>query len=76
MIVRLIENLERDGSLKRLLRAGLISGKVLAQKDTFKAYESKVSRGVKSTEAANQVAIERNVSVITVWRAINIMSQA
>jgi len=70
MIVRLIQRMEQDGTLKRLMKAGFISTKVLAQKKIYERYEEKRLKGVPSTEAAVDTAIEFKCSDVSVWRAI------
>ena len=75
-MIDLINRMEADGSLKRLINAGLMSYKICFHKQLYEHYFRAVKSGVASNKAAIDTSIEFRISKRSVWRAVKTMSQA
>ncbi len=74
-MIELLNKLETDGTLKRLLDAGFISYKVCFHKQLYEHWNRNVIGGMKSNEAALSTSVEFNITKGTVWKAIKSMQQ-
>lgn len=73
----LIQRLMDDGTLKKLYRAGFISGKALLYFEIYNNVKRRINREkyTKANVIFQLVAIEYNVSVQTVYRAYRVFYQ-
>ena len=68
-----IKVLNDDGTLKALIRAGLVSPKILMYYEIHAKFSFYISRGYKTNQAVIKTAMTVNVSERTVYKAIKIM---
>lgn len=74
-VIRIINKLADDGSLKTLMRAGIVSPKIYMQRNVFLEYDKNVKTGMKPKESVEKCADDFKVSERTIFRAIKIMKQ-
>jgi DNA-binding transcriptional regulator YhcF (GntR family) len=73
----LIQKLMDDGSLSRLYRAGFVSGKALLYFEIYNKVKRRIikEKYTKANIIFQDVAIEYNVSIQTVYRAYKVFYQ-
>lgn len=67
---QVILEMAENGTLREMIRAGLISWKVARDKDIFLTFDTKVKTGKKRSVAINETISEFDLDAMLVRRAI------
>lgn len=73
-VYQILNDLEKDGKLKKLIDAGVISTTMLTYRDAFLLFDKEIILGSKKGGAYSTAAIELGVHENTVKKAVKIMN--